>query len=569
MRALHTLALLASSAWLLVSGQTDDVCRIQDRTYSPEAMPAGSHQPYDKLSPAVGGLSTKFYITVVNLTPHRLRLANTHSYQMDAFDFGDVPPGRARQNAVKYRGGLSRDDAGEAYYLVDGADQRFAVRVKSYSGPRPRRVVLDLSGMGLGQREYVFPGGDTAVSLVVAGSRRLGFRASLRHGPGNWMRGLYDVIGDRPVRHLVMPGAHDAGMSKITNKITSIGSRSNTQNQGVSIYDQLRAGARWLDLRVGSMAGLAVGNTGESLDEVIGEINRFTSESPGEIIFLPIRYLVGRYAFPDGGPILWGAAMVGEFFARLRGINNRCLDLDTSTGFQNHRASYLMDQNAGKGCVIPLLSGRLGAGVPRESPGDGIYDIGRMGIDDRWSDQMRADVMAPDQIGTWRSAVRGGAADHGNLVVAQWLVTPDAVAATAYSLQSFAIQPTNPSLYWAGVNGMDPEHWPNVVLVDYLGVQQRDQWAWDSLSAEMYTLAVGMNLYMASENCDVNRRRGPLRSAPKVSRGVPWNGIIFANGTTVDRPPPGIHPGRAAILRSGTVLGNGTVLAASVPNPWL
>ncbi|KAH6627538.1 PLC-like phosphodiesterase [Chaetomium tenue] len=595
MRALRFLAVLASSASLLVNGQADDVCNAQDRTYSTEAVSAGTHQPYDKLNPVVGALSTRFYITVVNLTPHRIKLEDTHSYQMNTFDFGDVPQGRARQNTVQYRGSWSTiDDAGEAYYRLDGTDKKFALRVKSFSGSNPRRVVLDLSGMGLGQREYVFPGGDTAVSLVITGSNRFGFQASLRHGPSNWMRKIYDVIRDRLVRHLIMPGTHDAGMSKITDKITSIGSESNTQNQGINIYDQLRAGSRWFDLRVGSvhpndnaaknngfwvmhvnddLGTLAIGNTGESLDEVISEINRFTSENPGEIIFFTVRYLIGRYEFPDRGPIMWNTALVNDFFAKLRGINNRCLNLDTSTGFQNQKASYFMDQNEGKGCVIPLLNGHLDGGVPRESPADGIYDIGRMGISDHWSNKMQASDMAPDQVNNWRAATRGGASDFGNLMVAQWLVTPDALASTAYSLQNFAIQPTNPSLYWAGVNGMDPEHWPNVLLVDYIGVQQRDQWAWDRLSAEIYTLAVGMNLYMASENCNVNKRRTPLlrrgEVAVRESQETAWNGIIFANGTTVDNPPAELHLGRVEILRNGTIFGNGTVLEQSIPNPWL
>lgn len=596
MRTFGFLAVLASSAWLLVSGQADDVCKAQDRTYSTEAMPAGSFQPYERLNPLAGMLSTKFYVTVVNLTPHRIKLESTHSYQMDTFDFGDVPQGRARQNTVKYRGNWhTEDDAGEAYYRVDGTDKTFALRVKSYSGASDRRrVVLDLSGMGLGQREYVFPGGDTAVSLVITGSNRFGFQASLRHGPGNWMRKMYDVIRDRPVRHLIMPGSHDAGMSKITDKITSIASEQNTQNQGVNIYDQLRAGSRWFDLRVGSvhpnddagrnngfwamhlsdeMVSLAIGNTGESMDEVISELNRFTKENPGEIIFITMRYLVGRYELPDRGPIMWDAGMVNSFFSKLRAINNRCLNLDTSTGFQNQKASYFMDQNEGKGCVILLLNGHLDNGVPRESPGDGIYDGGRISVQDHWSNKMQASDMAPDQVSTWRSVTRGGASDYGKLLIGQWLVTPDAVASTLYTLQNFAIQPTNPSLYWAGVNGMDPEHWPNVLLVDYIGVQKRDAWAWDALSAEMYTLAVGMNLYMASENCDVNKRRPPLLKRDDIATGesqeVPWNGIIFANGTTVDHPPPTLHPGRAEVLRNGTVFGNGTVLERSIPNPWV
>ncbi|KAL2020831.1 hypothetical protein VTK56DRAFT_7924 [Thermocarpiscus australiensis] len=602
MRALRYLALLVSSAFPLASGQTDDnVCRVEDRTFSSEAMPPGTYQPYDKLNPVVGGATSQFYINVVNLTPHRLVLEHTHSYQMDIFNFGDVPQGRARQNAVKYRATLySGDDAGEAYYRIDGTDKQFVLRVRSYiPSTTPRRVMLDLSGMGLGQREYVYPGGESAVSLVIAGSDWYGFRASLRHGAGNWMRQLYGTLRDRPIRHIILPGTHNSGMSKITNKISSIGTAPNTQNQGINIYDQLRAGARWFDLRIGSVhpndnanrhngfwvlhvndemtMGLAVGNTGESLDEVISEINRFTLENPGEVIFFAIRYLVGRYELPDRGPILWNTAMVNEFFVKLRGINYRCGNLDTSTGFQNHKTSYLLDQNDGMGCVVLLLDGQnLQGDVPHESVADGIYDMGRMGIRDHWSNKKLASDMAPDQVNVWRSATRGGPDDYGNLLISQWLVTPDALAATAWSLQNFATQQANPSLYWAGVNGMDPQHWPNVLLVDYLGVQYRDRAAWDQLSAELYTLALGLNLYVVSENCDVSRRRSPLLRPPaaRVKVGnlldvAPWNGIIFANGTTVDYPAAALHPGRMEVLHNGTVLSNGTVLETSIPNPWL
>ncbi|KAL2257233.1 hypothetical protein VTK26DRAFT_459 [Humicola hyalothermophila] len=592
MRVLRLLAVLASSPWLLVNGQTSNVCRPEDRTYSSEAVPAGSHQPYEKMNPLVALTSRKYFIAVVNLTPHRISLENTHSYQMDIFDFGDVPQGRSRQNTVEYGGGLhTGDDAGEAYYRIDGTDKTFALRVKSYvPDSNPRRVVLDLSGMNLGQREYVFPGAETTVALVITGSDRFGFQASLRHGPGNWMRSMYDVIGDRPVRHLIMPGSHDAGMSKITDEIISIGSEPNTQNQGINIYDQLRAGARWFDLRIGSvhpnddagryngfwamhvndeMATIAIGNTGESLDEVISEINRFTRENPGEIIFLPMRYLVGRYEFPDRGAIMWDTDMVNDFFDKLKQINNRCPNLDTDTEFQNQKASYFMDRNEGKGCVIPLLSGRLADDVPWESVGDGIYDISRIGVRDHWSDMMYANEMAPDQVDEWRSVTRGGSSDFGSLYIAQWLVTPNALASTAYTLEAFAIQPTNPSLYWAGVNGMDPEHWPNVLLVDYIGVQQDNHWAWDQLSAEMYTLAVGLNLYMASENCDVNKQRSPLLRRGLSLAADAWNGVIFANGTTIDHPPPEFHVGRVEVLRNGTIFGNGTVLERTIPNPWL
>ena len=91
---------------------------------------------------------------------------------------------------------------------------------------------------------------------------------------------------------MVMPGSHDAGMSKITEAILAAGSETNTQNQGLNIYDQLKTGSRFFDMRVSSvhqvvnccgnykfwtshlseeLAEVAIGKTGESLEEVIKE----------------------------------------------------------------------------------------------------------------------------------------------------------------------------------------------------------------------------------------------------------------------------------------------------------
>ncbi|KAK4227797.1 PI-PLC X domain-containing protein 1 [Podospora fimiseda] len=596
MRFLQSLAIVAGFAKLLVSGQNTDVCRSQDRTFSNEAMPQGSYQPWDLfLNPVTNKASARFYVTIVNLTPHRIILSNTHSYQMETFEFGDVPQGRARQNKVKFRNRwATQDDAGEAYYRIDGTNKQFAIRLR---GTAPlvdnRRVVLDLDGMGLGQREYKFAGGETSVSLVITGSARWGFYASIRHDRGGWMRWIYDTIKDRPIRHLIMPGTHDAGMSTISNKIISVGTSYNTQTQGINIYDQLRAGSRWFDLRIASihptdnaeqnngfwilhindeLAETAVGNSGESLDDVINEVNRFTRENPGEVIFFTVRYLVGRFSVPNRGPIYWSPDLFNDFISKLRGINNRCPNVDLNTGFENQKAKYFMDQNGGKGCVIIMLNGQNLKGLEKESIADGIYSTARMQVRDQWSNKMKVNEMAPDQIANWQAVQRGGAADYDRLYIGQWLVTPDAVASTAMGLQNFAVQQTNPSLYWSGVNSMTPERWPNVLMVDYIGTQDKDQNNWDQLSAELYWLAIGLNLYTVSENCNISPRKSPLLRARDVRfrrrSQDKWNGIIFANGTRVDNPPPQLHPGRVEFLRNGTVFGNGTVLERTIPNPW-
>jgi hypothetical protein len=41
---------------------------------------------------------------------------------------------------------------------------------------------------------------------------------------------------------------------------------------------------------------------------------------------------------------------------------------------------------------------------------------------------------------------------------------------------------------------MTPEKYPNVLMVDYIGMVLMNEPGWDDLSAELYTLAIGMNL---------------------------------------------------------------------------
>ncbi|KAL4920057.1 PLC-like phosphodiesterase [Aspergillus aurantiobrunneus] len=574
-----------------------DPCSPNDATYSAENMPEGTYTDWGALG--LDNLTSgKQFITIVNLTPHRFKLESTHSYQMDTFDWGDIPSGRARQNTAHYteRTGANQVDTnGEAYYSIVGTNKRFVIRATTHIPDRhPRRTVIDLGGMGLGQREYLDPRPEVPVTLVITGSEHYGFMASLNHGRANWMKQIYDVIRDRPLQHIVMPGTHDSGMSTISGEIVSIGSEANTQTQALNIYDQLRVGARWFDVRIMSVhqsniddyafwvahvndetANVPIGNTGESLSDIINEINQFTSENPGEIIFLKLRYLIGIRRVPSG-PIRWDNDIVNNFFTELKKINNRCGNLDTNTQFQDQHASYFMDQNNGAGCVIFLLNGdNLEDGVTRSSISDGLYPDSQMTVNDHWSDLPTTQPVAEDQISVWSAIDRVSPFTDDEFLISQWLVSADALQTTALTIQNIAIMPTNPALYWAGVNAMSPTKWPNVLLVDYIGVVITDQFSWNQLSAELYTLAIGLNLYMLSENCDVSSQQSALlpsvasTTKDTLKRLSPaWNGIIYANGTVFDDPPQDLRLGRVEVLRNGTLLNNGTVLGQDIPNPY-
>lgn len=115
----------------------------------------------------------------------------------------------------------------------------------------------------------------------------------------SWMQGMLPAIGKKPLRHISIPGSHDAGMSAITGG-TGFTNAMNCQTQTKNIGDQLTLGARYFDLRPTIAGGDYVsghysdthnslvqwqGANGESFDDIIDQINAFTA-SHSELIIL-------------------------------------------------------------------------------------------------------------------------------------------------------------------------------------------------------------------------------------------------------------------------------------------
>lgn len=115
-------------------------------------------------------------------------------------------------------------------------------------------------------------------------------------------------------------------------------------------------------------------------------------------------------------------------------------------------------------------------------------------------------------------------------------------------------------------------------MVNYMGQVIEAETNFSQMSADLVTLAVGLNLYMISENCDISKRRNPLLKPltktlsifAKVAKpSLASEPVIhIANGTIIKNPTPDMYPKGVAILKKGTVFGNGTVLEKDTPNPW-
>lgn len=118
--------------------------------------------------------------------------------------------------------------------------------------------------------------------------------------PSDWMHQNLPYLGCLNLQQMVIPGTHDSGMSKVQYS-TAFSTAANTQTQKLDILGQLNAGARYFDIRpvishgkfyTGHYGYVCVdvvckwqGSVGQSIAEVIDDVNEFTSKN-AELVIL-------------------------------------------------------------------------------------------------------------------------------------------------------------------------------------------------------------------------------------------------------------------------------------------
>jgi hypothetical protein len=124
------------------------------------------------------------------------------------------------------------------------------------------------------------------------------------------MQGALSWLGDRRLFDIALPGSHDAGMSTITGGTVG-GNSGNCQNQGLDIGNQLRAGARYFDIRpVINAGGFKTGHysdtgepfgwqgaNGQSMSDIIDQINDFCRIS-AELIVVRLSHALNTDSRP-------------------------------------------------------------------------------------------------------------------------------------------------------------------------------------------------------------------------------------------------------------------------------
>jgi hypothetical protein len=134
---------------------TPDLCKGRSTTTTAASVPTGTFEPQmlDNDLDTQNVDTDTVYVTIVNGSPYDFILASNHTYQMDTFQFSDVPSGtlpyiplpfglsltkldigKSVQMVIKYHdatGDSLVDDKGEAYHTIDGTDKFFAILART------------------------------------------------------------------------------------------------------------------------------------------------------------------------------------------------------------------------------------------------------------------------------------------------------------------------------------------------------------------------------------------------------------------------------------------------------
>lgn len=298
------------------------------------------------------------------------------------------------------------------------------------------------------------------------------------------------------------------------------GIATNTETQNLDLYNQLRVGVRYFDMRIvrtGSDYYVAHvdnetspephGALGPSLDNLIDGMNRFSNDHPGEVVIWWMRYLT--YLDKMGGH-RWVQAEFDRFYDALERIENRCPGnlTDKITGLP---VKNLMDANNGRGCVLLIIDGNFDNTVtPTFRPEKGTYNRVHFDRTDAWAQESLPKGTDECEVNHLADIDRSNVGKLDSLYIMQWQATP-----AASDIRMMATLKSNPSLYYYGYPAFTKSNFPTVILHDNVGIQRLDQITEPYYDATMMAFAKRLSLYLVSQNCKVSNTKHRLLKPPK------------------------------------------------------
>ncbi|KAJ7262771.1 PLC-like phosphodiesterase [Mycena haematopus] len=293
-----------------------------------------------------------------------------------------------------------------------------------------------------------------------------------RAQPVAWMQANIGLLGSRPLRHICIPGSHDAGMSEITGG-TFFSDAANTQTQTLSIGNQLVAGSRYFDIRpvitdgsysTGHYSDVSAidswqGSNGQTISDVISDINSFTS-SNNELIIINLSHAYDTDAGNSNYPI-FTQAQWNALFQQLTGINHlfvapnpTTVDLTTLT-----LSTFIGSSPAVVVIIQPDNSVSLG-----DYASKGFYQYSQLNAYNEYADTATLSTMESDQL--TKLAAQRGNPDQSYFLLS-WTLTQDTAEVLGFgdSILSLANE-ANAALYTALPPKLSTSTYPNILYID-------------------------------------------------------------------------------------------------------
>ena len=285
-----------------------------------------------------------------------------------------------------------------------------------------------------------------------------------------WMGKYSAQLANMTLSQMCLPGAHDAGMSRIDSCVRG-GSVCTTQTQSYAILWQLLAGVRYFDIRPvwnaeGEIVcghfdtfGVVMGCYGESISDVLFEINMFMERFQGELIILKFSHysIMGTIGSkPPIGDLVnqVATALQDSLFVNTTGKRLADIDFATLTGT--------------KGAVLVVFDGKI------PSKPAGIYTYADYNpkkpsfaadlvVYDVYSKTDELSKMTSDQC----AKLANPANHNADMFLLSWTLTMDEGSyLSGWCIRDLALQ-ANDALESFVSNEFGTSYSPNIIYVDY------------------------------------------------------------------------------------------------------
>jgi hypothetical protein len=333
----------------------------------------------------------------------------------------------------------------------------------------------------------------------------------------DWMQQSMGSLVNRTLKHICMPGSHDAGMSTFTGGAGGA-SYINTQAQYLNFSQQLMAGSRYFDLRPVLSGGqwvsghytvlrtdfgnFGLGGNGQSVADIIRQVNDFTSKYKELVIINLSHTLDTDNQYVDLSQDQWN-----KLFDTLKGINDRfTVKNPGTTDFSNKVLGDFITNRASVFIVSRLPNGiTLG-----DYANQGFYSDVHFPLSDYYSETNNRDVMKADQFAKLRSArniVADPATRRDTFHVLSWTLTQQAEDVLIYDKAILNMGAAAfDDLVSEAWNAFTPQSFPNVLYVDALGIRDQSVFPLSSrpvsvpVNNDIAALAIAVNNGMAGRN---------------------------------------------------------------------